>query len=263
MINLLRSDLYRLFKTKAFYVCSLVALALSALGVFMTDWANHMASQNPEMVSTSLTSIKDGLSSGLQVFSDGNVHIFMAIFIAIFITAEFSHGTMKNAVSKGFQRYQIYLSKIVTMIVATYIMISIMFIFTTISATIVSGTFGVLTWNYLGQILAMIGVELLLHAALTSVYVMVAMVIRNGAGVIAINIIVVNSVVPLLYMALTYLFKNKIKFYDYGLRNNILSYLMSLTPPGEDVVRAIIVGLAFFAVTVAAGIFAFKNMDVK
>jgi len=264
MINLLRSDFFKLFKSKALYICTLIAILLTAGTIFIVDWASHMvikAQESGDVVVEGMTLYKDGLNCGLNVFSDGSVHLFMAIFIAIFVTAEFAHGTMKNIVSKGFKRYQVYLSKVITMTAATFLMLFVVSIFTTISGTVVTGTFGEVTGELIGQMLRMIGVELLLHTALTAVFVMVAMVVKNNGGVIAINI-GITMFAALLYQLLELLFKNKIAFSDYSVMNNMIN-MRNLTLPGMDILRAILVAVAFFAVTVAIGIFAFNKTDVK
>jgi len=92
---------------------------------------------------------------------------------------------------------------------------------------------------------------------------MIANTVRNNGGVIAINIIGVLFMSYVLYWALELLFKNKIKFSLYSVQNNISLFAQNFAPPGEDILRAVLVGLGFFVVTTAIGIFAFNKMDVK
>jgi ABC-2 type transport system permease protein len=264
MLNLLRSDFYRLFRSRAFYICTLVAIFLHAIGIFVMKWSITMVSNmNTQVEGVPLTlPYKDGLSYGLSALSDGNVHLLIAIFISVFITAEFTHGTMKNVVSKGFQRLQIYLSKFVTMITAAFLMICAMVIISTICGTIVIGSFGSFTGTMVGLSLSIIGVEFLLHAALTAMFILVAMVVRSSGGVIAINILGM-SLAPAIYSLIEYIFKNKFQFSKYGLLKNIQFYYLNTTATGEDFIRSILVGLVFLAASTAIGIFAFKKMDVK
>jgi ABC-2 type transport system permease protein len=264
MGKLLRSDFYRLFKSKSFYICTAIAMFLVSGSVFIVDWSYRMMTESDTLSIAMEFPYTDGLSYGLMMFASGDVHLFMAILIAIFVTAEYAHGTMKNAVSKGFSRYQIYLSKVITMTTAIYIMIFMMFIIGTISVMIITGKFGTLTGTYVGQIFAMIGVEFLLHSALAALFVMIANTVRNNGGAISINIVIALPIVgPLLYQALELIFRNKVSFSEYGLRYNISLFVQNIAPIGEDMLRAVIVGAAFLVVTTAIGIFAFKNMDVK
>lgn len=262
MSRLLKADLYRLFRSKSFYVCTLVLTLLLCASAYLVDWT-YTLQENAQVSIQTTNLLQDGISYGLWVFSGGDSHIFMAIFIAIFIASEFSHGTMKNIVSKGFPRYQIYLSKLITMTAFTFIMTMIAFLITTIAATLLTGVFGKLTWTYVGQILRMIGVEFLLHTALTSLFVMISMIIRNTGGAVATNIIGVITIGSLIYKMLELLFRNTIMFSEFGLRNNILLYFQNLTPAVNDIIRAICVGVGFLLVTCVIGMLSFENMDVK
>lgn len=260
MGNLLKSDLYRLFKSKSFYVCMAVAALLMAGGAFLNKWALEMAARNSGMPAPELP-FKNGIAYGLTVFSSGDIHLFMAILIAIYITSEFTHGTMKNVVSKGFSKIQIYISKLIAMSVATYTMLAVMLVFGTIAGFIVTGTFGETTADFVPQAFRMIGIELLLHTALASVFVMIAMIIRNGGATIAVDIIGVFTVAPLIYSLLDWLFDANIT--QYSLQNNIQSFNYNFVKTGDEIIRSILVGLIFLVATAAIGMFAFKNTDVK
>lgn len=260
MSNLLRSDFYRLFKSKAFYICTGVASFLMGLNIFMSYWASHLNAENEKAYADMLP--KDGISYGLSAFAAGNVQMILAIITAIFITSEFAHGTMKNVVSKGFSKIKIYFSKLITMLAAVYIIIFTTLIVGTICCTIVTGTVGDFTGEYVSQILKTVGIELLLNAAMTALLVLVAMVVRNLGGVIAINILGIMSFGPLIFTLLEYLVKHKIKFSEFSLSYNI-QYFMGDVTKGSDFLRGAIVALAFIVVSTALGIFAFKKTDVK
>lgn len=264
-MKLLRSDLYRFFKSKAFYFCLLVMVVLIAGSAFLMEWSlSVIESDQSSMIDTSSVSLfKDGISYGVQSISDGSIHLFLAIVTSIFITAEFSYGTMKNIVSKGYSRAKIYLSKLITMAIMTIIMIVVAFASGTIAATIITGQFGTFTWTYLGEVLRVFGIQVLLHTALSSLFVMFAMIIRNNGGTIAFNIIVVSMFGQLLYQLLELIFKNKIMFSNYSLRHNISLYYTNIAPPVEDIVRSILVGITFLTVSTLIGVFAFRNMDIK
>jgi ABC-2 type transport system permease protein len=224
------------------------------------DWANKALGEENEMYSE--LPFKDGISYGLSALSNGNVQMLLAIFTAIFITSEFSHGTMKNVVSKGFLKLQIFFSKLITMIIAVYIIILANIIVGTLSATIVTGTVGDFTGEFVGEMLKTVGIELLLNAALAAVFVMVAMVIRNLGGAIAVSILGVLTLAPLIYTALEVFIKSKIDFTEFSLLFNIMFYINE-TAAGSDYLRSSIVGIIFIVATTALGIFAFKKSDVK
>lgn len=260
MGNLLRSDFYRLFKSKSFYICALISSFLFGLNLFITYWASRSTPQMKEVYASMLP--KNGIAYGLSAFANGNVQMILGIVIAIFVTAEFSHGTMKNVVSKGFSKVQIYFSKFITMLAATYMIILVTFLAGTLIATFTSGKFGDFSSDNIALIFKTVGIELLLNAALTALLVFVAMVVRNLGGVIAINILGVMSFGPLIFKLFEYLTKSKIKFTEFSLNYNIAHYITE-TVKASDYLRSTIVGLVFFAVATALGIFAFLRADVK
>lgn len=260
--NLLKSDFYRLFRSKAFYICTLISTLLFMAGPFILQWSMRMIakSQNSDVIPE--LPYKSGISYGFTSFSSSDVHLFMAILIAIFVTAEFMHGTMKNVVSKGFPKTSIYISKLITMTAASHIMILMMLAFGVLAGTIVTGAFKAPDDDFL-LLFRMAGIEVLLHAALTSVFVMTGMVIRNTGGVIAVNIIGIFTLGPIIYQILDLLFKPKTSFTSYGLQYNINAFQMNLVKTASELTRAIAVAVIFFAVTSAAGILFFRKMDIK
>lgn len=261
MTNLLRSDFYRLFKSKSLYICTTVALFLTAANILVLYWASQVIGEDNAIFES--LPFKDGISYGLSSFSNGNNQMIIAIFTAIFVTAEFSHGTMKNVVSKGFSKVHIYLSKLISMVTATYLILIANLIVGTITASFVLGTAGDFSGAYVGDILKIAGIELLLNAAMAAILVLVAMVIRNLGGVIAVDIVGVMSVGVLIYSVLELLIKSKINFNDYSLFNNIAFYYSNNAAKGTDFLRSAIVALVYLAATTALGIFAFKKSDVK
>lgn len=263
MLNILKSDLYRLFRSRAFYICTFIATLIFVAGAFLSKWANELSAKSQNLDTIPELPFKSGIYYGIGAFTDGSLRLYLAVFIAIFITAEFVYGTMKNAVSKGYSKIQIYLSKLITMTIASYIMLLIMFVFGVLAGTIVTGNFGEATENLTMEALRAVGIELLLYMALTSIFVMIAMIVRNNGGTIAVNVIGVVTFGSFIYQILDMLFDSNTSFSYYGLQNNIALFYNNLDRPGDEMIRAICVGLVFLIVTVAIGMAAFKNSDVK
>jgi ABC-2 type transport system permease protein len=261
MKNLLQSDFYRLFKSKSYYICALVAILLFGSNIFLLDWSLKTLSKSSGMPAD--LPYKDGISYGLTVFSQGNVLMIIAIFISIFVIAEFSHGTMKNTISKGFHKLKVYLSKLITMTAAAFLLFLVTFFVGVVSGTIVTGNIGDLTGDYVSFMFKNTGIELLLNLALIAVLTMVAMIVRNLGGAIAIDLIGVLSLESVAFQALEFLFDGKIKFSQFSLMQNISFYYMNQTAAGADYFRSAIVGLAFLVIATVLGIFVFKKADVK
>ncbi len=105
-MNIIKSELYKLKKSKSFCICLSICVAFAAfmayaiqLGVSRGDGEFvGMGHSGVEMIGHSLSI---------------NIHqIFLAMFISIFVSSEFHNGTMKNYISKGVNRVGMYLSKL-------------------------------------------------------------------------------------------------------------------------------------------------------
>ena len=256
MGKLLKADLYRLFKTKSYYILNITILGLILLNLII-------AKRQDIVDETDLLSEFTGIEVSAGVVTGGNVAIYMSIFVAIFVAHEFTHGTMKNVVSKGYSRIKIYLSKLIAVSVATTLMFLAILIFTTIVGTVVTGEFGEITGTYALEFLRMLAIVTLLYLAFSSLYLMIVMIVRSSGGAIAINLIGVTMFGPEIYELFNWLFKNKYDFNKYSLTNNVLLYNESLSPPLEDIGRSIIVGLVFLVVTTLIGSLVFEKTDIK
>jgi ABC-2 type transport system permease protein len=168
-----------------------------------------------------ITELPDGISYGMSTFANGNAIIILSVFIAIYVTADYAHGTMKNVISKGFSKVQVYFSKVISMVVASFIIILSTVVVAVVSASIVSGSFGEFSAENIAIIFKNMGIELLLNTALASVYVMIGMVIKNLGGTIAVNIFGVSMFGPLLFQLAEFAVHGKIKFTEFSLLNNM------------------------------------------
>lgn len=94
MAKLLRADLARMWKSRSFWVCCALSAVSSIINCFFTlrqgNWAYRTA----------------------DLFADGcsNIVLFAAIFAALFIGTDYSNGTIRNKLTIGSVRSNIYLS---------------------------------------------------------------------------------------------------------------------------------------------------------
>lgn len=265
MNNLLKSDFYRLFKSRSFYICTLIASLLYGLSAFIIKWTYDTMIKLEGFGEAADYPFKSGLSYALSSFSSGDIFLFMAIIIAVYTASDYTHGTMKNVVSKGFSKINIYMSKLITMSAACLIVILAMFIVGLISGAIVTGklTDTNPVYGTALQTLRMIGIEILLSIAVVALFIMISMLVRNTGVAIAINIVGVIYFGRLIFQILDMIFKVKESLTRFSLMEVSSSFYNKLVDSSDDLIRAVLVGLAYLAVSTVAGIFAFKRMDVK
>lgn len=254
MLKLLKSDFYKLSKTKSFFICLLLIISLAVMYVCINHFTYDAAVQGPH----------PGASLYLAESFSANSLIFSSIVVSLFVACEFGFGTIKNTASKGFGRSSIYISKL---IVACVIAVSYLLAFSaasTITGTVLWG-FGPVDGAYWAQTAQIAGLEVLLTMAFTSVFVFFSTLIRQSGGAIAVNICLISffsSMVMMGEMLLNFLFKTEWNLYQFLLSSN-----MSVVSKGglteEVIVRALLVGVLYFAVSTALGVWIFHKRDIK
>lgn len=103
MVKLLRADLSRMFGAKSFWVCAALSAALSVLNCLTLNpgWEEHTAR--------------------LILSGGSNAVLFMAIFSALFLGTDYSHGTIRNKLIVGSKRTDIYFSALMTAIAGDHV----------------------------------------------------------------------------------------------------------------------------------------------
>ena len=108
MLGLIKSDFYKLFRMKSFYICGVIAALFSAFGIWVFDTASRYQFAQygwQDLYVSQFTGVYS-LTFGMTFAT-----LFIMIVMSMFIPSEFGFGTMKNIVSKGFTRTSVYISK--------------------------------------------------------------------------------------------------------------------------------------------------------
>ena len=261
MINLLKSDFYKLLTRKSFYICGAISAFLGILGVIMmnSDIKSLGAEIDPKLFGLS------GISAMISGVSD--VTLLSVIFLSMFIASEFSFGTIKNIASRGVGRVNIYLSKL------------IMGIFTVVTYTITSGLVGFIAGTIMWgpgefnqevvlNILRMVGLFLLAEISLQSVFMMVSFIVRNTGGAIALNLAIIILASSLILVFIDYgcsawLNISDFKSANYWVGTYVQNHFLSLDIENDVIIRGVIVSLVYFVLSTAVGIFTFQKRDIK
>lgn len=107
MGNLLRFNISNLFKQKLFYICTILTLLSSAIEPIIYSFSKKGTSYLafPEIIS----------------FLTTEVGIITTIFVTLFVIFDFSEGTTKNIISRGYTRKELFLSKYITAVIAVFL----------------------------------------------------------------------------------------------------------------------------------------------
>lgn len=142
MINLIKADLYRLFKSKCYKNCIIASIVTAILTVCIPIilggplWIMSFTSSGSEIYGFRIGAIQyNGEYLSFIINALGTAIFIYLIGIILVINSSvkrFSSGTLKNTVSYGYERWKIYLSNLVSIIVGVSILSLISFLITLI-----------------------------------------------------------------------------------------------------------------------------------
>ena len=184
MFGLIKSDFYKLFRMKSFYICGLIAAVLAGLGIFAANAMDKMQYAMyglEDMFVSQYTGIYS-LALGLN-----SATLFVTILVSMFVPGEFKFGTIKNIVPSGISRMGVYFSKFIVTI-----FISVVYSLLCAAAAFITGCclagVGDFDRNIFLDILEIFGLFLLSQIALQSIFQMMGFLIRSTGWTIGVNI---------------------------------------------------------------------------
>ncbi len=170
MLRLLKANFARLWKTKSFLVCLILAFALAVLN-FLTSY-----SQQPECVKT----------LGAQLLSGpSNIVFFTSIFAALYLGTDYSNGTIRNKLIIGHKRMEIYFSNLITTAAGSLIMFAAAWLAVLITGLCLGGEIGMpageLAYKMLICICAAISVS--------SIFTLFGMLLSSKSTIVTITLV--------------------------------------------------------------------------
>ncbi len=276
MTNLLKSDFYKLLRSKYLYICIIFSVALTIINLFFANHEYKKMEQilNDESMVQEVQTIQEtynfdnfkvNVINQIPHFFD-NIAIFMFIGISVsmFCTADFKSGTIKNIASKGFSRENIYLSKLILSIFICFAIILVNFVVFLIGASIF-WEFGSIPNNFVLDLLRMCGLQSLTCIAITSLFTMIAMLVKqNGItiSIITFTLFFTTTIVRLISGIIYEIFKKQLVVENYC----ILRYpqlLSSYSIDNKLILTCSLVSIISIALFTVLGIYSFTKRDIK
>lgn len=225
MGNLLKFEWKKLLKSKSFYICCAVLVALILIAGFTLHLIGSYVLESGAL-STDMTGAEmdlamdvfdmNGISFMMRSLSIGNITIILAIFVSLFTCTDYANGTMKHIISRGYHRTTAAFSKYITALFAGLIMVILSYATAFILGSVLWGMGETISMDLLITFL----VQLLGVFAYISIYFMIATMMRKIGGTIAVCIIVPNLVISLLLSLVDELTKEKaFRLSDYWIGN--------------------------------------------
>lgn len=152
-MNMLKSDLYRLFRNKFFYI-SLLLSAATIIVYLNFDYTNRYVHD--------LSSLSD------KLYKNYSISISVLFFMATYASQEFNYGVLRCFVSRGISRIQIYVAKFVTCTLAVSIIVSFGTLCGMVAGNVFWGSFANVSTESIQLVIIQYLMEIILHIAFAS-----------------------------------------------------------------------------------------------
>lgn len=228
MIGLLKAEFYKLFRRRAFYVCLLIGILVSAFSIWLLN--DNYVSYLERMGIESANLSDMGFNGWMAIVNSTSMtSLLTAIFASMFVATDFSTGVVKNFLIRGTGRIKFYFSKLIASMV-----IPIIYEVCSYLGAFAMGSYLWKTGNweqaYLNGILVPLGWSALVVLSFTSMFVAFGFIFRGTGSTIAMNLAMSIDVLPDLASRVVNLILRKwfgienFNLYKYWLGNYVYIY---------------------------------------
>ncbi len=289
MINAIKMDIYKMFKSKSTWILLFCIIAVSFATVGVMKITINQFKDNPalleqieqassdENVSVGFTAKTDNITDHIngmkftvnELFSSmtngSMISMLVAIFCLIFFNSELKSGYIKNLAGQFTRRRYLIFSKLVVAFLFT------IFTFAFSISAMILGSKVFLGYVISGGMLSLIKIVLtqfILMFAICALILFIVEWLRNTAGSITASMCIVAGIADVLVMFLSKLLtgNNIIKDKDFTLSKYILTGNISTIGPAsssKDMLTAVIVACVFLILSVVGSVFVLEKRDIK
>jgi ABC-type transport system involved in multi-copper enzyme maturation permease subunit len=283
MLNLIKMDLYRLIRSKAFIIMILVTILATlffSYAYYVTDSSKDFfqgvqdGMSGTETTSYGITLDANNLKETYtlndlfkSVTGNAPIVIIITIFASIFVVAEENSGYVKNILGQIPHREFVVFSKLTTVALQLLVVMA--------TSALSTFAFGKLFFNHrfslgsFGEFMSHFGINYLLCFALCALIVFLSIVMRSKILPIIIGILISAGPISLLYNGVDYLIEKIFYSANETMNFSIANYLpygcmtsLAKSNAGDDFIRAIIVGVVFSLIFILAVIPIIRKRDV-
>lgn len=128
MKKLIKMQIRNLFHSKLFYICLGITLLSPVLSFILEILIPNIPALQDEIFEDGITYTK--VFPEFISFMNGGIGLIGKVFIALFCCLEFTEGTAKNIIARGYTRTQYLLSKYIVTLIGLFTMYLITFVVT-------------------------------------------------------------------------------------------------------------------------------------
>ncbi|BBF43575.1 hypothetical protein lbkm_2263 [Lachnospiraceae bacterium KM106-2] len=186
MRKLIHFELRKLLKQKSFYICTTISLFFLSINFALGQ----------KLIALTDGTAVTGLSSIQGTISSLSFTLILSIFIVLFVTDDYSGGTIKNVFSKGYTRTQVFFAKYIVSLIGSFLLTTACMLFSFVVGSSL-GSIGSASTSFLPSMLC----QILLLITYHTMYFCFAIVLGKSGSAIA-SCIIAPTIFTLLYSLL-------------------------------------------------------------
>ena len=281
MLNIIKMDLYRMFKTKSMYVIWIVLAAILLITTSLCKTDYELLNEKDAMKQEQVTEpTVDNINVGMMVTlptepgekvtvfdiffanSQGKFYaLFLVIFAVLFSTADISSGYIKNIGGQVGNRESLIFSRSIALSVFSVLTMTGAFLFQAAANCIV---FGELEWGNTKAILSYFVAELALHYALVLICMAIAIILKNNVISMVIAVCLTMNVMTIVYGVVNSVIQKigiqNFQIYKYTITGKLS--LLPMNPSGNECLAAFGVAIVFIVMMISVSSVVFQKRDI-
>ena len=281
MLNIIKMDLYRMFKTKSMYVIWIVLAAILLITTSLCKTDYELLNEKDAMKQEQVTEpTVDNINVGMMVTlptepgekvtvydiffanSQGKLYaLLLVIFTVLFSTADISSGYIKNIGGQVGNRGSLIFSRSIALSVFSVLTMTGAFLFQAAANCIV---FGELEWGNTKAILSYFVAELALHYALVLICMAIAIILKNNVISMVIAVCLTMNVMTIVYgvvnSAIQKIGIQNFQIYKYTITGKLS--LLPMNPSGNECLAAFGVAIVFIVMMISVSSVVFQKRDI-
>lgn len=287
MFNLIKMDLHRLVRIKSFWIMIGVTVFVTFFSVYMTHY--DVTSRNDTVVDLSNGSVSQvspeeaDIVLGVYVdtksewadridFTDlinSNIAsqllaILCVIFPPLFVNGEQKNGYIKNIAGQLSSRGLLVLSKLF----AVAIQVLVIFVVFVLSAAVIGRILWgeKLVFESISDFTKVLGLHYLLHFSFASFITALTILLRGSGFSMTFGILSSTGITSYLYAFVNILLQKCGASKDFNIGSYFVENCIAIVNPdliGGDLIRVIVVGLVFIAVSTLISMFVIQKRDIR
>lgn len=283
MLNMIRMELYRMFRTKSFYVVSLILMASIVFTTSLVEdemksftkeelqeqyeYATGQKEEEPVNFGLTVTTPTEP-GKDVSVFDlfyanlKGKfIALFIVIFTVLYSSADMTSGFIKNIAGQVRSRGNLVVAKAVALFV--YVVLTILF-FAGVQSVSNMIFFDSFVWGPWKEFLIYGGLQIVLHFAYALIAMCITILLRNNVISMLIVVCMCMNIAGMFYGVVDKVVgRFGIKGFhaiNYTVGGKIL--LLPMNATGKDVWTCCSVAMAFLIVALFIGIVVFRKRDI-